>query len=203
MEAEFGRPQWSFGNPTYGYISADEIVCSYTQNGVWQLGIVDIATGELATYDLPYTDFNYVEVTPSTVVFLAGSPTEAGSIVAMDLDSMDLETLRWSSTVEVDPGYLSMPEAIEFPSRHGESAYAIYYAPRNQDFEAPAGEAPPLLVMSHGGPTGATSEQLQPEHPVLDQPRHRRGRCQLRRQHRLRARVSHAAQRHVGHRRHR
>ncbi len=37
------------------------------------------------------------------------------------------------------------------------SAYAIYYAPRNQDFEAPADEAPPLLVMSHGGPTGATS----------------------------------------------
>ena len=157
MEAEFGRPQWNFGNPTYGYVSEDEIVCSYTQNGVWQLGIVGIASGELATYDLPYTSFNYVEVTPLTVVFLAGSPTEAGSIVAMDLASMDLETLRWSSTVEVDAGYLSMPEAIEFPSRHGESAYAIYYAPRNRDFEAPADEAPPLLVMSHGGPTGATS----------------------------------------------
>jgi len=160
MDAEFGRPQWSFGNPTYGYASEKEIVCAYTQNGAWQLGAIDVAAGTLTTYDLPYSDFNFVEVTPSTVVFLAGSPTEAGSIVAMDLDSMDLDTLRWSSTVRVDPGYLSMPESIEFPSRHGASAYAIYYAPHNQDYAAPEGDLPPLLVMSHGGPTGATSSSF-------------------------------------------
>jgi dipeptidyl aminopeptidase/acylaminoacyl peptidase len=160
MEAEFGRPQWSFGNPTYGYISENEIVCSYTQDGNWHLGTIDVDARTLATYDLPHTDFNYVEVTPSTVIFLAGSPMEAGSIVSMDLATMELETLRWSSTVEVDPGYLSMPESIAFPSRHGEFAYAIYYAPRNQDFEGPVGEKPPLLVMSHGGPTGATSSSF-------------------------------------------
>ena len=32
----------------------------------------------------------------------------------------------------------------------------------NDDFAAPAGELPPLLVMSHGGPTSATSATLSP-----------------------------------------
>lgn len=36
-------------------------------------------------------------------------------------------------------------------------AHAFYYPPRNEDFRAPEGEAPPLIVMCHGGPTGATN----------------------------------------------
>jgi len=40
------------------------------------------------------------------------------------------------------------------------TAYALYYPPQNKDFDAPADERPPLLVMSHGGPTAATSSTL-------------------------------------------
>ena len=39
-------------------------------------------------------------------------------------------------------------------------AHAFYYPPTNPDFEAPAGEKPPLLVILHGGPTGASSKSL-------------------------------------------
>src|SRR5262249_32031121 len=41
-----------------------------------------------------------------------------------------------------------------------ETAYAIYYPPANEDFAGPAGERPPLIVMSHGGPTSMTLAQL-------------------------------------------
>ena len=64
--------------------------------------------------------------------------------------------LRRSSELAIDPGYLSAPQAIEFPTEDGLTAHAFFYPPRNRDFAAPAGERPPLLVMSHGGPTGAT-----------------------------------------------
>ena len=37
-------------------------------------------------------------------------------------------------------------------------AHAFYYPPHNRDHGAPAGELPPLIVRSHGGPTGATSD---------------------------------------------
>jgi dipeptidyl aminopeptidase/acylaminoacyl peptidase len=42
------------------------------------------------------------------------------------------------------------------------TAYAIYYAPKNQDFAAPESERPPLLVKSHGGPTASTSANFNP-----------------------------------------
>jgi dipeptidyl aminopeptidase/acylaminoacyl peptidase len=62
--------------------------------------------------------------------------------------------------VEVAPTYLSVPEAIEFPTEGGVTAHAFYYPPKNPDYEAPAGELPPLIVYVHGGPTGAVSNAL-------------------------------------------
>ncbi|MDH3370209.1 MAG: prolyl oligopeptidase family serine peptidase, partial [Gammaproteobacteria bacterium] len=45
-------------------------------------------------------------------------------------------------------------------STRGATAHALYYPPVNRDFEASMDEKPPLLVLSHGGPTSATSRAL-------------------------------------------
>src|SRR4029079_13644825 len=52
---------------------------------------------------------------------------------------------------------ISKPETIEFPTENGLTAFGFFYAPQNKDYTATQGELPPLLVMSHGGPTAATS----------------------------------------------
>ena len=39
-------------------------------------------------------------------------------------------------------------------------AHALYFPPTNPDFTGPAGEKPPLLVISHGGPTSAHATGL-------------------------------------------
>jgi dipeptidyl aminopeptidase/acylaminoacyl peptidase len=69
--------------------------------------------------------------------------------------------LRRSRAVTIEPGYISRPRAVEFPTGNGLTAHAIFYAPRNRDYVEPADEKPPLLVMSHGGPTSATSSSLR------------------------------------------
>ena len=69
--------------------------------------------------------------------------------------------LRRSSTLEFEEGYLSVPQAIEFPTENGLTAHAFFYPPQNRDYAAPPGEQPPLLVMSHGGPTAATGGALR------------------------------------------
>jgi dipeptidyl aminopeptidase/acylaminoacyl peptidase len=55
---------------------------------------------------------------------------------------------------------MSAPQTIEFPTTNDLKAYAFFYAPRNRDFKAPQGERPPLMAISHGGPTGATGTTL-------------------------------------------
>jgi dipeptidyl aminopeptidase/acylaminoacyl peptidase len=69
--------------------------------------------------------------------------------------------LRRASPIESDPDYTSVPEAIEFPTDGGKTAHAFYYPPANRDHRGPQGEAPPLLVLVHGGPTSATSSQFR------------------------------------------
>ena len=64
-------------------------------------------------------------------------------------------------------------------------------------------ERPPLLVRVHGGPTAHVTGHDLARDPALHQPRLRRRRRQLRRQHRLRARVPRAAEGPLGRRRHR
>jgi dipeptidyl aminopeptidase/acylaminoacyl peptidase len=160
MEAEFGRPQWLLGMSTYAFESANRIICTYTQKGIWYLASLDTTTSQLQLLPTPYTEISGIQASPGRVVFLASSPTELTSIVQLDLASEKLEVLRRSSDVTIDPGYFSVPQPIEYPTANCQTAYAIFYPPQNRDYTAPSDEKPPLIVKSHGGPTVATSSSL-------------------------------------------
>src|SRR5262249_35620996 len=56
--------------------------------------------------------------------------------------------------------YLTTAQPIQFLTVGGQTAFALYYPPRNPDFTAPGGELPPLVVKCHGGPTASASSTL-------------------------------------------
>ena len=165
MEAEFTGPQWQFGGARYGFASADEIICSYTQDGFWHIARIDSRSGEWEPFDLPFTDLarGALKVGNGWAVFISGSPTQPKSVVKLDLKSGAHTVVVESSSLDVDASYFSVPEGIEFPTEGGETAHAFYYPPTNRDYEAPSDERPPMIVISHGGPTGATSATLDLE----------------------------------------
>ncbi|MCA9958110.1 MAG: S9 family peptidase [Anaerolineales bacterium] len=160
MDAEFGRPQWVFGAATYGFSDARTMVCTYTQNGRWRLATLDLVSGAFAPVDFPYDTINHITVGQGKVVFNVDAATQPQALVQWDLHAQTWEILRESSSTAVDAGYLSVPQAVEFPTENGLTAHAIYYPPQNKDFAAPADELPPLLVISHGGPTSASPIRL-------------------------------------------
>ena len=162
--AEFGLPQWVFGQSTYGF-GRDCIICTYTQGGTWHLASLDLIDG-LIEIDLsitpeiePYTEVSQLRVIDARAVFIAASPVQNSELVELDLSNGQLKVLKPQPlTVSID--YVSQPQTIAFPTKNGQIAYAFYYPPHNPDFQAPVGTQPPLLVKSHGGPTSATSSQL-------------------------------------------
>jgi dipeptidyl aminopeptidase/acylaminoacyl peptidase len=160
MEAEFGLPQWVFGMATYGFADANTIICTYTQNGLWKLAKVLISEGKLAEINQPYTSISDPFVTENFVIFGGGSAAKSGAIVRLDFATETIEVLKVSSTLDIDPGYLSEPQSIAFPTTGDRVAYALLYLPKNRDFQAPEGEKPPLKVKIHGGPTAQTSSSL-------------------------------------------
>ena len=163
MEADFGLPQWVFGMSTYAFREDEEnsIVCTYIEQGFSRLAILNTETGTLEKIETSYTRIDGLRTKSDRAVFVAASPSEATSIVEFDLTLRTFETLRRSSELAIDPGYISTPQPIEFPTENNLTAHGFFYAPNNRDFPAPAAEKPPLLVMIHGGPTAATSPALR------------------------------------------
>jgi len=161
MQAEFGMPQWVFRMSTYGFASADLLVCAFNEQGNWQMGLLDTHTRQLERINTPYTEINSLRVAGNRALFCGGSPTEVLSVVQLDLTTRATTVLRRANALEIDRGYLSIPETIEFPTAGQLTAFAFFYAPRNRDYEAPAGEKPPLIVISHGGPTSAATTTLK------------------------------------------
>ncbi|MBW3614144.1 MAG: S9 family peptidase [Actinobacteria bacterium] len=157
-EAEFTGPDWVFGQSTYAFLDHDLMVASWSEGGTARFGTV--GPEWLQEVPIPYTSVESVQPVPGGVVAIAGSPTEAPAVVRIGLPSGDTDVLRRSRETGVDAGYLSEPEAVEYATEGGLTAHALYYPPHNRDFDGPSGEKPPLVVMSHGGPTSATSSVL-------------------------------------------
>ena len=159
-EAEFAYPHWIFGISTYDFASSEEIICTYTQAGRWHLARLDLNRKSLEPFPLPYTDISSVKILGDTVLFIGGTPTESKSLVQFNWKTHERTILKRSSDLEIDPGYISVPQAIAFPTDNGQEAYAWYYPPHNTDYRAATEERPPLLVKSHGGPTASASVSL-------------------------------------------
>ncbi len=160
MEAEFGKPQWVLGLSTYAFESPDHIVCTYTQRGHWYLGLLSVESNTLTPFNLPYTDIEDIHTVNNKVYCIASSPTEPTSIIQIDLTSRRSTIIYRSLTCPVPRDYLSIPEAVEYPTEDGQQAYAFFYKPQNADVTSPPGERPPLIVKSHGGPTGSCGQSF-------------------------------------------
>ena len=165
MEAEFARPQWVFGSPSYGFLDDGRIACSFVDRGIWNLGTIDPDSATLTRLELGYSEMGRGELRASgqRVVFTAGAPDKSMTLLSLDVQGGTVETLQQAHDLEVDSGYISAPEPIEFETTGGRKAHAFFYSPLNRHFVAPGSERPPLLVKSHGGPTAAASIALDLE----------------------------------------
>ena len=161
-EAEVGVAQWLFGYSRYAFLSGGRVACIYSQNGLDYLALVDTGSQHVDILKIPYTTMGHIESDGADTLYFAGaSPSRAPEVVALEGASGRTRTLKSSLDVAIDPEYFSEPEPIEFPTSNGLTAFALFYPPKNKDVIGPTGERPPLIVFSHGGPTGAATSALR------------------------------------------
>ena len=161
-ESDHGRPDWQFGFSSYAHLADGKIALG--KGGVTSGSIVLIAPGSNSnqTIDIPFSEVSYVTASPDgkSILFVGASPTQEPAVVRLELATEMCETIYSPSEVNVEPGYLSSPQHIVFPTTENGAAHAYYYEPTNQDFAAPDGELPPLVTICHGGPTSASGTGL-------------------------------------------
>ena len=164
--AEFGAAQWALGMSSYDFVSASEVLCAFTESGSQRLARLRLDSGRLEPLELPWCEFEglRVERASGRALFVA-----AGARTAPVLCSLDLASGRWQELAHAFDDALAAedlarPEPIRFGSAGGREAHAFVYRPQSARFEGPAGARPPLVVKSHGGPTGAATPSLRLAH---------------------------------------
>ncbi len=155
-DVEFGHPQWVFGMRRYAFLPDGRIAAVYQEDGWFRLGVID--DEGMRTLDLDRTDLApSISVGAGRVWLVGGGPSLPDAVFGVDVDTGSVEVVKQGLSVDFDPALYSTPETITFPTTDDAVAHAFYYPPNNPDFEAPEGDLPPLVVMSHGGPTSATT----------------------------------------------
>jgi dipeptidyl aminopeptidase/acylaminoacyl peptidase len=164
-DREIGGPCWVFGMTRYVFLGDGRIACVVTRRAEDSLCVLDPASGSLEDAGLGWTGYSATALAGDggRIVFSASSPTRPPTLVSFDVASGRETVLRRSLDVDLDPASISVPRAIEFPTGDGAVAHAFYYPPASAEYEGPEGEAAPLRVTAHGGPTSHVTPHLDIE----------------------------------------
>jgi len=166
LRGEIGTPAWVFAQSRYAILADGRIVIAYAADGVDHLAVVDPAAADgerIVDLETGFTALSSLQVYGYGVAFVAGSATAEPVIAVADLPpagGASVAVVRPPRDLGLDQGWFSVPEALVVRADDGGVAHAIYYPPTSPTSVGPARTAPPLLVMSHGGPTAAARPHL-------------------------------------------
>lgn len=159
LEAELAPPDWLFGYVGYEFMADGGILAVARSAGRDQLVKVD-PDGAISPIDLPYTEMQWLSIDGDRVVLRGAGPARPACVIEIDRTGSATELRRGAPNLPVRED-VSIPQHIEFPTTGNRLAYGNFYPPTNGSFVGPAGELPPLIVTSHGGPTAAAFSGFQ------------------------------------------
>ncbi len=170
--AEMGDPLWVFGMRTYGFLPDGRVAVLCREKGKAWITLINPAD-ESDTQCLPdehasLCGLEQVVITgsPAAGIHVAGilsTIDKPNAIASICVTSGETTILKPSIALALAPGQISTARALAFENELGQTVYGNYYPPTNQDYEAPAGELPPVILTAHGGPTAYAHAGLTPK----------------------------------------
>ncbi len=159
-QAEYGLPLWMFGQQSYVPLNADLIAAQRIENGAATLVLISITQGFRTPLASDWQEFDHLCCWRNQLLFIGQHCQRPNAIV-----SVEVATGREQRWVDARPlplpaGCLATPMPLRFASSDGQHAHAWFYPPTHADLQGPADQPPPLLVMTHGGPTAAARRAL-------------------------------------------
>lgn len=166
MKAEFGLPQWIFGQSTFVFVNRGDksfIAATFIENGEEKLGFLSLEDFSFQIEELPFTSYRYLQTEGTRLYFIGGSDHLLPALVEYDVDKKSWQPLVGGKGPGIDLSYISVGQNISFPTEDGKKAYAFFYPPCHLECIGPDNERPPLIVKCHGGPSGMSSKGLNME----------------------------------------
>lgn len=156
QDAEYATPQWVFNMSSYGFLSDDEILAAYTADGYWHLQRLcrDGLNWRASPLTSDLVSIAYVHCTQGKGVFAGATATSP--IALYEYADGTVSALHAPAPVSLAAEDISVARGFCFPTSGPEQGHAFFYPPTNLDYSAEPNALPPVIVIGHGGPTGAT-----------------------------------------------
>ena len=157
LDADFAGPDWQFGFSSYDFMADSSVICTYKDRDrdiLIKVGREDSVPEKIQN---DYSSISDVSVLNDVIYFIGSSPVVPAELVSISLAENTINTLRQSREATIDASFISEAEFIEFDTTESAKSFALFYPPKHAHSQGAPDEKPPLLVMSHGGPTSATS----------------------------------------------
>jgi len=158
MEAECGLPQWVFGTNTYTLLENGNIACVVSEMGEKKIALIQ-PDREIEFLALPWNEFGpNLRSIGNHLIVAASDAAQPPQLICYNTEQRTHKILQ-NKPSPIEEKLISRPKHITFPTDDNDTAYAFYYAPTITD----STQKPPLLVISHGGPTAATTTEFNLE----------------------------------------
>lgn len=164
IKAEFTQPQWQLGINFYDFISENNIVCAYTKNGMWQLALLSTSDKQINQILPEFTEIGRagIKASKEKIVSILGSHDSGYKLYEYNIQNTQISQISSKEDPDINKAYYSTPQNIEYETKAYQQSNGFYYKPTNPFHESPE-TLPPLIVITHGGPTAATNGALNLE----------------------------------------
>lgn len=161
-DCDYAEPPWGLAMSTVAAVGPRHLVAVRRDDQEQGLVIVDVDQGLATPLDSPWQTFDGLTAQDRSAVFIGGRDDRAAELVRLPLAGGPALTLARADLPALASEWISRPQALRYPTRDGANAFAYYYAPVNPRLGSRPAGAPPLVVMTHGGPTANTTPALRP-----------------------------------------
>ncbi|HVK34615.1 MAG TPA: prolyl oligopeptidase family serine peptidase [Microlunatus sp.] len=153
--AEFATPQWVFGDQPYVVLDSSRLLVSRISEGVTSVNLLDRSSQTLRPV-LASGLYGPLTAAAGRAAALIEDPDRPARLALVDLTTEAWTDVRHAGEQTLSPDWVSVPRAVSWPSTLDDvpgEVHGWYYRPTNPGHSAPEGELPPLITVSHGGPT--------------------------------------------------
>jgi dipeptidyl aminopeptidase/acylaminoacyl peptidase len=152
-EAEFCEPQWTLGQRPYAIIDDDHLLCSINRSGEQGIAILRVSDGLLHQVVASGTAATSLDVGGRSAAAVLNYPDRPAAVALLDLGQGSWTTIRSSAPMIMDAASVSRARPVSWTGEQG-TVYGYFYPPTNARCTPPEESLPPLITLSHGGPTG-------------------------------------------------
>jgi dipeptidyl aminopeptidase/acylaminoacyl peptidase len=159
-DAEFCPPQWTFGQRSYAIIDNDHLLATLNRSGEQSIEILTISDGTLSPLADLGTTATSLDVGGRHAAALLNYRDRPATVALYNLDQHTWTKVRSAIETIMDAASVSQAQLVQWATDHG-TVYGYFYPPANGEFKGPADSCPPLITLSHGGPTSFSAANFK------------------------------------------